>query len=113
MLKSLPVGGHNSTKPVKRISRGGVGNSIERNLAAHQVHKEGHNGPEATLTERNLDMSNALNQGYSHLLLRVLHLREISAKGFADVEKINYNMLETSTIENNHATVNVYSTYIS
>ena len=89
-IDTIPVGGHNSTEPVERIRRSGVGNSIERNLAAHQVHKEGHDCPEATLTERNLDVSNPRNQGHSYLLLRVLHLREISAKGFADVEKINY-----------------------
>ena len=90
VVGTIPVGGHNGAKPVERIGRSGVGDSIERNLAAHQVHKEGHDSPKATLTERNLDMSNTLNQGDSYLLLRVLHLGEISAKGFADVEKINY-----------------------
>ena len=88
-IDTIPVGGHNSTKPVERISRSGVGNSIKRNLAAYQIHKEGHDSPEATLTERNLGVRNGLNQGGLYLLLRVLHLREISAKGFADVEKIN------------------------
>ena len=29
---------------------------------------------------------------HSYLLLRVLHLGEISAKGLADVEKIDYKM---------------------
>ena len=56
-LQSLPVRGRDGTKPVERIRRSGVGNTVERNLTANQVNKEGNDGPKAALTERNLLMS--------------------------------------------------------
>ena len=58
--KFLPVGSRNSTKPVERIRGGSVGNTVERNLTADQVDEKGNNSPEATLTERNLHVIQAL-----------------------------------------------------
>ena len=52
--KHKPVGARDGAKPVEGIGGSGVGNAVQRNLAAHQVDEQSHHSPQAALTEGNL-----------------------------------------------------------
>ena len=87
-INDTPVRGHDGTDPVQRIRRAGVGDSVQRDLAAHQIHEQGHHRPQAALTEGNLDVS--FPTGGAYLLLGVLHFRHESTEGLADMKDIDY-----------------------
>lgn len=86
-VNGIPVGAGDGAKPVERIGGGGIGNTVQRNLAAHQIDEQSDDRPQATLTERNLVVRGIRDT--SNLLLGVLHFRKESTEGFADMEEIN------------------------